>query len=323
MLGPFVMRRRFPWNVAFFAALATLVLTMHASVAADLPAAFAATGDTNEVAKLIASGAQASDYAGSSIAVSGDTAVLGAYRRDVGGNVDQGVAVVFVRNGTTWTEQTELTASDGAANHGFGFSLDISGDTVVVYGGGAIYVFVRTGTTWTQQQKLTAPIGSETSWGQSVAVDGDTVVVGGFGSAHVFVRTEGTWGAPQALTAIGGLDGDAFGASVAVDGDTVIVSAPVAAWIDELDSASPGAAFVFVRGESSWSQQQKLTASDGVEYDRFGSSVGLSGNTVVVGAEDSNPGGNLDQGSAYVYYRSGTAWSQQAKLTASDGVAGD
>lgn len=324
MLGPFAMRRRFPWNIAFFASVVALVLTMHASVAADIPAAFAATGDTNEVAKLIASGAQGSDYAGSSIAVSGDTAVLGAYRRDVGGNVDQGVAVVFVRNGASWTEQTELTASDGAAGHGFGFSVDISGDTVVVGGAvGAAYVFVRTGTTWTQQQKLTPPAGSETSWGRSVAVDDDTVVVGGWGSAHVFSRTESTWGAPQTLTAIGGLESDEFGASVAVDGDTVIVSAPRNAWIVELDSASPGMAFVFVRGESNWTQQQKLTPSDGDEGDRFGHSVDISGNTVVVGAKWSNPGGNVDQGSAYVYYRSGTAWSQQAKLTASDGVAFD
>ncbi len=191
MLAPFAMRRRFPWNVAFFASLATLVLTLHASVAADLPAAFAATTDLNEVAKLVGTDAAKDDYAGAAIAVSGDTAIVGAPFADIGGVNSQGAAFVLVKSGGTWTQQIKLTAFDGVAGAGFGRAVGISGDTVVVTtvgddesvgsaAQGAAYVFVRTGTTWTLQQTLTDPTGVVAdNFGASVSIDGDTVVVGG------------------------------------------------------------------------------------------------------------------------------------------------
>src|SRR5207247_2438966 len=165
-------------------------------------------------AQLTASDGAASDEFGWSVAISGDTVVVGAFLDDVVANGDQGSAYVFSRSGTTWTQQAKLTASDGAASDEFGCSVAISGDTVVVGAyldnvgantdQGSAYVFVRSGTIWTQQQKLTASDGAASDgFGYSLAISGDVVVVGAFGddvganadqgSAYVFVRNVTTW----------------------------------------------------------------------------------------------------------------------------------
>ena len=141
------------------------------------------------------------------MALSGDTALVGAYYDDVGANADQGSAYVFTRSGTTWTQQAQLTASDGAAGDCFGTSVALSGDTALVgaisddvganSGQGSAYVFTRNGTTWTQQAKLTASDGAAYGrlW-QSVALSGDTALVGATyaggldqGAAYVFTRS--------------------------------------------------------------------------------------------------------------------------------------
>src|SRR6266540_5013339 len=136
-------------------------------------------------AKLTASDRAASDLFGFSVALDGGTAVVGAEADDTPGGVDAGSAYVFVRSGTTWTQQQQLTASDGAPSDEFGVSVAVDGDTAVVGayahdtpGGtraGSAYVFVRSGTTWTQQQQLTASDGAPADrFGFSVAVDGDS-----------------------------------------------------------------------------------------------------------------------------------------------------
>lgn len=105
--------------------------------------------------KLTASDGAAGDRFGNGISISGDTAVVGAWADDIGANVNQGSAYVFVKTGTTWTQQAKLTASDGAANDTFGYSVSISGNTIVVgsdvddvganVNQGSAYVFVRNG----------------------------------------------------------------------------------------------------------------------------------------------------------------------------------
>jgi uncharacterized repeat protein (TIGR01451 family) len=277
----------------------------------------------------------ASDQFGYSVAVSGDTAVVGAAYDDLGSNADQGSAYVFVRTGSVWSPQQRLVASDGAAADAFGFSVAISGDTVVVGshlddGAGAdqgsAYVFVRTGTTWGQQRKLTAQDGAAGDWfGRSVAVSGDTAIVGApsddvgsnpaQGSAYVFLRTGTTWSQQQKLTAANGAFNDFFGGSVALSGDTALVGAPYK--ISYL-----GMVYVFVRSGTVWSQQQLLTASDPGD-DQFGLAVAVGGDTAVVGAPFDDMGASANQGSAYVFVRAGTVWSQQQKLVAADGAAGD
>ena len=127
------------------------------------------------------------DNFGDSVAIAGDTIVVGAPGDDDNGS-DSGSAYVFTRTGTTWTEQAKLTASDGAADDYFGSSVAIAGDTIVVGASGdddewqcsgSAYVFTRTGTTWTEQAKLTASDGAANDhFGGSVAIAGDTIVVG-------------------------------------------------------------------------------------------------------------------------------------------------
>jgi uncharacterized repeat protein (TIGR01451 family) len=285
--------------------------------------------------KLAASDAAANDFFGASVAISGDTAVVGADSDNFAGS-RFGSAYVFVRSGSTWTQQAKLTASDASAGDRFGWSVGISGDTVVVgayldddagESSGSAYVFVRSGTGWTEQAKLTASDASAGDvFGLSVAISGDRVVVGapednaagtGSGSAYVFVRSGPSWAEQTKLTASDAAADDFFGTSVAISGDTVMVGA----YLDDDAGSSSGSAYVYVRSGSTWTQQTKLTASDAEAGDEFGISVAIVGDTIVVGANESF--GSSDPGSAYVYVRSGTSWTEQTKLTASDAAPFD
>ncbi|HEX8737838.1 MAG TPA: hypothetical protein VF721_21080 [Pyrinomonadaceae bacterium] len=292
-------------------------------------------------AKLTPSDGAASDRFGYSVAVSGDTAIVGAYLNDVGANTNQGSAYIFTRSGTTWSQQAQLTAADGAAGDLFGFSVAISGETVIVgayqddvganTNQGSAYIFIRSGTTWSQQAQLLASDGAQNDqFGYSVAISGNTVIVGAYlndvgangnqGSAYIFIRSGITWSQQAQLTAADGAQDDQFGSSVAISDDTAIVGA----YLDDVGAnADQGSAYIFVRSGTTWSQQAQLLASDGAADDRFGVSVSISGDTVIVGAVFDDVGANAEQGSAYIFVRSGTIWSQQAQLTASDGAAGD
>ena len=180
----------------------------------------------------------------------------------------------------TWTQAAKAIASDGAANDEFGWFVDIDGDYAIVGAhhdddsgntSGTAFIFKRNGTTWTQQQKLTASDGAA---------------------------------------------GDKFGQSVSIDGDFAIVGA---LWNSE-KATYAGAAYIFVRSGTTWTQQAKLLASDGAYDDRFGYSVAIDGDYAVVGSTLDDDKGT-SSGSAYIFVRSGTSWSQQAKLTANDGAA--
>ncbi len=267
-------------------------------------------------------------FFGYSVAISGDTAIVGAYGAIVGAN-SQGAAYVFVRVGGAWIQQQKLVAADGSSNDFFGISVAISGETAIVGArfdapGGSAYVFVRNGTTWTQQQKLSTASGESFGW--SVAIDGETTVVGAVGAdsnrgaAYVFVRNGTAWTQQQQLTAADGSVNAFFGLSVAISGQTAIVGAPSASVGGNI---TQGAAYVFVRNGTAWTQEQKLTAADGAAQDNFGSAVGISGESAIVSSPRDDVGANPDQGSAYTFVRSGTTWTQQQQLTAADGVAND
>jgi len=342
----------------------------------------------------------------STVAISGDTVVVGALGEwsnatGVNGNQNDrsassaGAAYVFVRNGTNWVQQAYLKASNAEAPDLFGTSVAISGNTVVVAArgesssasgvngdqtdnsadrAGAVYVFVRQGTSWTQQAYLKASnAGARDSFGWSVAISGDVLIVGApfeqssatgingdqtddsaneAGAAYIFVRDGTNWTQQAYLKASNAEgappgdpgSGDHFGWSVAVSGATAVVGAPLersnATGVngDQSDNSNPdsGAAYVFVQSGSNWSQQAYLKASNANDgsYGEFGWSVGVSGNTVVVGAfgEDSSATGvNGNQnnnsapssGAAYVFVREGDDWSQQAYLKASNTGVGD
>ena len=299
------------------------------------PASWALT--INEAQKLIASDGAAGDQFGRSVSVSGDTAVVGAYAKDS----SRGAAYVFTRTGDTWSYQAKLIAEDGVANDLFGFSVSVSGDTAIISAhsdddngnsSGSAYVFTRSGSVWSQQAKLIAgDAAANDLFGVSVSVSGDTAVIGASlnddngnasGSAYVFTRSGGVWSQQAKLLAADGAANDQFGRSVSVSGDTAVVGA----YLDDNTTiiTDSGSAYVFTRSGGVWSQQAKLLADDPAKTDWFGISVSVSGDTVVVGANnDDDPVHGDDSGSAFVFTRSGGVWSPQAKLVAADGAAGD
>ena len=270
--------------------------------------------------ELTAADGASGDEFGNTVAVSGNTAIIGAPYK----NSYQGAAYVFTCSGTpcTWTQQQELTAADGARGDVFGYSVAVSGETAIIgaignnSSRGAAYVFTCSGTpcTWTQQQELTAADGASGDvFGTRVAVSGATAVIGApgktignnslQGAAYVFTcsGTPCTWTQQQELTAADGASRDEFGTRVAVSGNTVIIG----------NNSSQGAAYVFTCSGTpcTWKvrrwwpfrtrkqQQQELTAADGARGDEFGYSVAVSGNTAIIGAAYKNS----YQGAAYVF----------------------
>ena len=291
--------------------------------------------------KLTASDAAANDRFGYSIAINGDTVVVGAS----GKNSNTGAAYIFERNQggvENWGQVKKLTASDAAVNASFGSSVSINADTVVIGANGSVpgaayisvgaaYIFERNqgGTeNWGQVQKLTASDPANyASFGSSVAINADTVVVGAYGKvpgrAYIFERNQGGdehWGQLKELTASDAVGGDQFGISVAISIDTVAVGA------NHGNRATSGAVYIFERnqnGVESWGQVQELTADDATLLDEFGISVAIEGDTLVVGAWARN----IDTGgAAYIFERNQggiEGWGEVQKLTASDAAAHD
>ncbi|MGH8428715.1 MAG: FG-GAP repeat protein, partial [Gammaproteobacteria bacterium] len=303
---------------------------------------FSETGGIwSQTTKLAASDGTSGDEFGDAVALEGNTTVIGAYDATVGGNTWQGAAYVFKGSGGTWSQTAKLTASDGAAFNFFGDAVALDGGTVVVgadsaaVGGnsnqGAAYVFTESGDTWSQTAKLTASDGAASDYfGDSVALGGSAAMIGADGAtvggnasqgaAYVFTESGGTWSQSAKLTASDGVANDWFGNSVAFDGTTALIGARYETVGGNIDQ---GAAYVFGESGGTWSQTQKLTASDGAEFDDFGWSVALAGGAAVIGAWDATVGANDGQGAAYVFTKSGGAWSQTQKLVASDGAAYD
>ncbi len=270
----------------------------------------------------------ANDWFGDSVAVYGDTVLVGTPYDTVGGSIEQGSAYIFTRSGDGWTQQAKLFAADGAANNLFGNAVALHGDTAVVSAPfadigpnsdqGAVYVFVRTGETWTQHAKLIAADGAAGQrLGRAVALSSDTALLSDDRqSAYVFTRSSGLWTQQAKLVASDGGGLDQFGTSIALSGDTALVGAPLA---DVGANADQGAAYVFARTGGSWSQQAKLVANDGAARHRFGESVAVDGDTAIVGAWGEDFGNGRYEGAAYVFTRGGSDWTQQAKLMAGNG----
>lgn len=285
-----------------------------------------------EQAKLRAAVSVLDDRFGHAVAISGDTVLIGAYGVDDNGSVS-GAAYVFVRNGTVWNQQAKLTASDGAAVDVFGSAVALVGDMAIIGApqdddtadnGGSAYVFTRTGTTWSEQGKLTASDATPgAQFGSAIAMAGDTLVIGAPGGntsgfAYVFTRTGNTWNQQGKLIPSDGMNSDEFGSAVAVAGDTAVVGARGS----DVGGTGRGAAYVFTRTGTVWSQQARLSANDGAANDRFGIGVAVVGDMALIGAS-SDTTNVSEEGSVYFFTRTGTIWSQQAKLLASDRTAKD
>jgi hypothetical protein len=303
-----------------------------------------------ELQKLTASDGASDDRFGWSVSLSSDgsTALIGSPFDDDKGS-SSGSVYVFTRNGSTWTEQAKLVASDGAGGDNFGWSVSLSSDGSTALIGayldddpvkgtnsGSAYVFTRNGSTWTEQAKLTASDGAAyDNFGYSVSLssDGSTVLIGSrydddkgtnSGSAYIFTRNGSVWTQQAKLVASDGAGGDYFGTSVSLssDGSTALIGA----YLDDDKGSDSGSAYVFTRNGSTWTQQAKLVASDGAGGDNFGRAVSLSsdGNTALIGAYgDDDPVKGTNSGSAYIFTRNGSTWTERAKLVASDGAGGD
>lgn len=295
-----------------------------------------ADGSWSQQAKLLAEDGAEDDYFGISVALSGDTALVGTPEDDDKG-LESGSVYVFTREADgTWSQQAKLLASDGAYRDYFGTSVALYGDTALIgtpedddkgSGSGSVYVFTREADgAWSQQAKLLSSDGEAFDrFGYSVALSGDTALIGAYwddlsGSAYVFTRdADGTWSEQGKLFASDSTDADRFGYSVALSGDTAVIGASN----DDDYGSSSGSAYVFIRDNGTWSQQAKLLADDGKAFDYFGDAVAVSGDTVLIGAHGPTHGGN-QPGSAYVFTRDSLGtWSQHARLVASDGAFDD
>lgn len=316
-----------------------------------------------EQARLTASDGAAGDQFGG-VAVDGDTIVVGVRLDDVGANTDQGSAYVFVKPAGGWsgalTESAKLIASDGAANDVFG-AVAVDGDTIVVgatgcpdgnvcntqpvSAHGAAYVFVKPAGGWngtlTEQAKLIASDGASNDlFGNNVDVEGDTIVVSSAwddffrGSAYVFLKPTAGWSGILTQNAkliasdrgsIGSGIGQAFGRA-RIAGDTIVATA-IGADVGFIDA---GAAYVFVKPAAGWSgtlgHSAKLIASDRAPNDRFGRSIDVKDDVIVVGSQFDDVDAS-NTGSGYVFVKPAGGWSgtltQQAKLIASDREAND
>ena len=300
------------------------------------------------VASLKALKDSVKDYFGYSVSISGDVIIVGAYGDDDNGN-SSGMVYVFEKPAGGWEDMTEtakLTANDEIANDNFGCSVSISGDVVVVgaYGNdanggnsGALYVFEKPVGGWedmTQTAKLTADDGVVGDYlGRSVSISGDTIVGGATGdddngtasgSAYVFEKPAGGWEdmtQTAKLMASDGAANDGFGTSVGIYDNVVIVGATG----DDDNGTASGSAYVFEKPAGGWedmTQTAKLTASDADLYDYLGSSVGIYGDVIIVGAD-----GKEDRaGALYVFEKPDGGWvdkTQNAKLVASDATGQD
>lgn len=317
--------------------------------------------DWGQVIKAVSADRSSSDQFGGAVAISGDYAIVGAIEADedtAGNNFQTGAGAAYILKNTngSWTQVQKLVASDRAAGDLFGIAVSIDGDYAVVgsifddedaNGGdtksaaGSAYIFKNISGTWTQVSKIVASDRAEgDEFGSTVSISGDYVIVGAAGSdplgsgsttiadagsAYIFKNNAGTWSQVSILVATDRAMGDNFGRKVGISGDYAIVGT-----IRESEDASgantkpnAGSAYIFKNTSGTWSQMQKIVASDRSNDDQFGCSVAISGDYAVIGAfaEDEDASGgdfNNYAGSAYTFKRDGSSWTQQQKLVPSD-----
>ena len=307
-----------------------------------------------QIAKLIAEDGAEGDWFGKSVAVSGDTAVVGANLDDgpLRGEFfddDTGSVYIFVRETIggveVWRQQAKLRAPEQLEWAEFGFDVAIDGDTLAVgayhdptrhQDGGAVYVFQRRGEEWLPEARL-LPVGGAAAdeFGTAIALQDDTLIVGSpgddgtgvnAGAAFVYRRDGGFWRLESILRAPSGVEFDAFGFAVGLSGDSAIVGAP----FHDGGDAEGGAAFMFERSEEGWAAGTRLLPSDPLAGAWFGRAVALAGDFAVIGAprfslitHDGVANERFAIGKTYVFRRTPSGWVQHAGLLADDSSDGD
>ena len=278
-----------------------------------------------EKAKLVAEDAVEKAEFGHSVAISGDTAIVGAYLDPHDGKNKAGSAYIFVSERGEWEQQAKLTPDDADDGKNFGKSVAIHKHTAIVgahldnHSGskaGSAYIFVRDGNNWTQQAKLTASdAAARDEFGISVGISGSTAIVGSpfdddaggkSGSAYIFGNNGGVWTERAKLTAADAAAGDEFGKAVAIDANRAIIGARLH------DGRKPdsGAVYAFSRVAGAWVEQSKTIHKKDAEADEFGNAVAISEDFAIIGAYRRNlpdKGGmccdlGVDGGSAYIFH---------------------
>ncbi len=299
---------------------------------------FTYSGSTwSQTTKLTASDIGSGDQFGYSVAISGDTAIVGAWSNDIGSNGNQGSAYIFKYNGSVWYQDAILLASDGALADEFGRSVAISGENAIVgaYGdddlgsySGSAYIFNNSsGSVW-GQTKLVASDGEAWDvYGWSVDISGDKAIVAASGSDEV--GNSGGLAYTYEYNGASWIEGDKLGGSDPTTYNYISVSAAISGnnalvgfWGDLYEDGSGlGSVSIFKDSGSSWSESM-LAATEAATDDEFGQSVAISGDIAIVGSMRDDENG-VDSGSAYTYEYNGSAWLETAKLVASDGADGD
>ena len=278
-------------------------------------------GSWPEVQKINASDGAPADRFGISVSISGERLIVGAYLDDVFGLVDAGAAYIFERDAAgMWIEAQRVFASDPEVSNFFGTVVSMSAERAVIgtpfdgLNAGSAYLFERDATgTWLEIEKLTASDAANSDrFATSVSISGEKLVVGapsdddggnGSGAAYVYERdASGSWREVQKIRSADNAPADAFGISVAVDGNHLVAGAH----LDDDAGLNSGSAYGFERDAlGTWSEIEKLTASDAALRDDFGIAVSLSGDTAVVGAawdDDACPTDpNCNSGAVYVF----------------------
>ena len=232
-----------------------------------------------------------------------------------------------------WYQQNKLVGSDGNANDQFGSSVSINQDNLIIgvvsddsnngMDAGSAYIFNRIGTDWSQKTIIFPSDGSvNDNFGISVSIDGNYAIIGASGddsnrgSAYVFRWTGIVWSQQAKIIASDREPDDLFGHSVSIKGDFAIIGS----FCDDNENGiDAGSAYIFKRSGTTWTQQTKITASDGEDNDHFGISTSIDEKYIIIGAA----GENNNTGAAYIFENTGTSWTQQTKITASDGEDND
>jgi hypothetical protein len=296
-----------------------------AGAAAFLPAVPA----WSEPVKLTASDAMADDRLGVSIDLDGDTLIAGAFRDDdLGGSA--GAAYIFRRGPSGWEEEAKLLPSDGVSGDWIGWSVTISGDTAAVgtHNADKVYIFTRSGASWAETAILQAADTEEGDlFGFDLDLEGERLLIGALGheingvrtgAAYIFEGAGASWTEVDKLAPLDGIQNGNFGGLLSLDGDTALISA-----VEDNDlGGSSGSAYIFALTSGGWEEQQKLLAPDGAVFDRFGWSLGLSGDFAVI-CSRKDAGSADDSGSAYFFERVAGMWTFLEQLSPADEAVGD
>ena len=290
-----------------------------------------------EEANIVPSDGAERDFFGNSVSIDSDWAIIGASNDDDKGE-ESGSAYIYKWNGTAWVQETKLTASDGAAGDQFSIDVSIKNDRAIIgakgdddngESTGAAYIYEWNGTAWVEETKITASDGAANDqFGSSVSIDSNRAIIGApvgtdsgvnSGVAYVYTRNITAWVEEAKLVPSDGADVDYFGFEVSIENDRVIIGAP----FDDDNGGESGSAYIFKWNGTAWVEEGKLIASYGAANDQFGLDVSINSDRAISGTPYTDSGTGSHSGAASIYKWNGTAWVEEAKLTASDAALGD